>query len=182
MELIPRSPFVPHNYQEWLVHREAVVEDNRKAVIRSASLKGQCSKEKIAPAFGGKTFADGGGAVLAQQTIFHEPFQPRKMRLPRKVAEWPDREEMKEEGDERNTSRFGRFPGLPRKPPSHHKEHWKTRPRMEPTQMDKTWPLPTRDSYEKAMIPPDPEEMMDDEEFLGPHLMRGLDCDSDSEK
>lgn len=185
MELIPRSPFVPHNYEQWLEHRHGRLDDKRQDVIRAASLKARTSKsgEKIAPAFGGKTFEDGGGAVLNKQTIFHEPFQPNKMRPPREVADWPCREEMREEGDERNTSRFGRFLGLPRAPPDNQgNPHWKARKRLESTDMDDMWSLPTRESYEESMTPMHPEAKGTFEKFLGQNLMEGLECESDSKK
>lgn len=115
-----RSPFVPTNIIEWLEHREALIQDGKKeqeeimVQMQASRTKGYGSRSLhlVYPAFGGKRFSDGRSGVLAEPSVWvHLVGELKSTRVP-----WPSREELKEEGDERHTSGFGRFLPIPRVP------------------------------------------------------------------
>lgn len=150
MTLIPRSPFVPQTFSAWLDHRAGWLQDQadeemlvaanlqaeRKANMRAGFVNG------IGPAFGGRIFNCNRGAVLSQLTMWSVWYQPPQDNA---CAPWPSMEEMKEEGDERNTSGFNRFPALPRVP-GNETVVWKQKATIEPYPMDRVWELPTAES------------------------------------
>ena len=113
---LDRSPFVPHNYGEYLKHRADIAEAAAREQARKVALK-TAEKEQpqvpIAPAMMGKKFGDNRGAVTSMETIWTPDWKPTEAHP---QAKWPIPAEMKEEGDERHTSGFGRFPALPRVP------------------------------------------------------------------
>ena len=175
-EVNPRSPFVPKSFDEWLSLRAGQAEDRKHDAERRISFKekNKGHKVKISPPFGGKQYNDGKGAVLGKPTIWHEPFDACKMDRP--VADWPCVEEMREEGDQRNTSKLGRHLAFPRVP-SDTPMYYKTKRYLKATEMDETWQVPTADTYE-AMMTADLEEVMRrQEEYLGEEFMKELDCD-----
>ena len=111
-----KSPFVPHTYSEYLKHRADMMEAKaREGASNIAKLKAQKegSQVRIGPAMGGKKFGDNRGAVTSEPTIW---VPDRKETQAHPQAKWPIYAEMKEEGDERHTSGFGRFLALPRVP------------------------------------------------------------------
>lgn len=143
MELIPRSPFVPTNFTQWLIHRAEVKEINakdltRKLANKEAEIQSEILKERVRAAFARKNFDDGRSGVTAQETIW-APWSRPTVRRPH--ASWPCYQEMKEEGDERNTSGFGRFPALPRIE-ANETVNYKYRNVIEATDLDRVWPLP----------------------------------------
>lgn len=143
MELIPRSPFVPTNFTQWLIHRAEVNEINAKELARKlankeAEIQSEILKERVRAAFARKIFDDGRSGVTAQETIW-APWTRPTVRRPQ--ASWPCYQEMKEEGDERNTSGFGRFPALPRIE-ANETVNYKYRNVIEATDLDRVWPLP----------------------------------------
>lgn len=113
---LDRSPFVPHTYGEYLNHRTGITEAAAREETRKLKLK-QAEREgpqvRIRPAMMGKTFDDNRGTVTAMETIWTPNYKPTQAHP---QAKWPIAAEMKEEGDERYTSGFGRFPALPRVP------------------------------------------------------------------
>ena len=173
MEFIPRSPFVPRTMGEWLAHRVAFAEDVRKeeaAKLANMQAKSGSSfssgRVRIGPAFGGKQFRDNRSPVLALQTIWTPWYEPTEQ-YPQ--APWPSAEEMKEEGDERNTSGFGRFPALPRVP-GNETVVWKQKNVITPYPFDKVWELP---KLEKEKPTYDEGYM---EEIIGKDLLEKLDA------
>ena len=176
MELNIRSSNVPHDFEEWLEHRVGRLEDEKCEAQRRAriQLREMQNPTKVDPAFGGKSFDDGRGAVLGRPTIWHNPLNPEKMN--RQLAEWPSQAEMKEEGDERNTSRFKRFLGLPRSP-SKGNVDWKKKDHVKSTEMDSVWELPTKKNYEKSRVKWVDIETSTFQAFLGKNLMEGLQCE-----
>lgn len=143
MELIPRSPFVPKNFTQWLIHRAEVNEMKAKDLTRTMAIKeaefqSEILKERVRAAFARKNFDDGRSSVTAQETIW-APWSRPTLRRP--FASWPCHQEMKEEGDERNTSGFGRFPALPRIA-ANETVNYKYRNVIEATDLDRVWPLP----------------------------------------
>ena len=111
-----KSPVVPHNFGEYLEHRAVKVEaDAREQASKIAKLEAQKagSRVRIAPAMGGKIFGDNRGAVTSEETIWTPDWKETQAHP---QAKWPTYSEMKEEGDERHTSHFGRFLALPRVP------------------------------------------------------------------
>ena len=173
MEFIPRSPFVPTNLGEWLAHRVAFAEDtrrreiqklnNREAAHESGSGTGRV---RIGPAFGGKQFRDNRSPVLAIPSVWSPWYQPTEA-YPQ--ALWPSPEEMKEEGDERNTSGFGRFPALPRVP-GNETVVWKQKNMITPFPFDRVWELPTLEN-EKAI-----EDEREMEALIGESLLKKLNA------
>lgn len=127
---------------------------------------------KIGPAFGGKRFGDRRSAVLAQPTIWSRQYVPTEEKP---QAPWPTIEEMREEGDERATSEFGRFPGVPRMP-GNETVAWRARVQLPQYPMDEVWRSPCKETYEAARRESPPEEMEEMEALLGKELVDALDC------
>ena len=143
MELIPRSPVVPTTFSEWLIHRAEMTEINAKDLGRKlANTKAEVElgqfRERVSAAFGGKAFNDGRSGVTSRETVW-APWSRPTMKRPQ--ASWPCYQEMKEEGDERNTSGFGRFPALPRIA-ANETVNYKHRNVIDATDLDRVWPLP----------------------------------------
>ena len=127
---------------------------------------------KVGTAFGGKRFDDRRGAVLAQRTIWSREYIPSEEKP---QAPWPSIEEMREEGDERATSEFGRFPGLPRMP-GNETAAWRARIQLPQYPMDEVWRSPCKETYKAARRESPPEEMEEMEALLGKELIDALDC------
>ena len=185
MELIPRSPFVPHNFDQWVEFRRGRVEDKKQAQARRLKMFQESMQYPlsgiahvpIGRAMGGKRFVDGLSTVLALPTRWSPWYTPSE---DRPKADWPSAEEMKEEGDERNTSRFGRFLGLPRVT-TNDTVTWKQRNYLQPTQFDEVWTLPNAGTYEAQRKKTEAKVMKEMEGMLGHDLMQALDCEvSDS--
>jgi hypothetical protein len=70
-------------------------------------------KRKLATPFPKTTFSDPNIGVLGQRSIWCRGWRPTPEHM---EAPWPSCKELKEEGDERNTSLFGRFLPIPRVP------------------------------------------------------------------
>lgn len=132
-------------------------------------------RPKVAAAFGGKTFENADNGVSrsgfgAEETFWSLWMKPTKAR-PR--ADWPCQAEMKEEGDERNTSGFGRFPALPRVT-ENSTVNYKHQRVLIPTGLDEVWPPPIPSAYQV------PTEELDDDYarmLLGKDLAGALDAD-----
>ena len=154
MTLIPRSPFVPHDLDEWVAQRISWIEHlKEQKQLRAADLRAERRGHNMAglvngigPAFRGKIFGWNRGAVLSQTTIWSVWYQPPE---DHPSAPWPSLEEMKEEGDERNTSGYKRFPALPRVP-GNETVVWKQKAMIDPYPLDRVWELPTAES----IVPP----------------------------
>ena len=184
MELIPRSPFVPHTFEEWLSFRSGRVNDEKEAEARklaNSRASSICNQSGIAPvkiwpAMGGRRFSDERSTVLCTPTMWSPWYSPSSSRP---QALWPSPDEMKEEGDERNTSRFGRFLALPRVP-GNETVVWKQKKHLLALPFDEVWRAPSVQTFEDMrkgteidMI----ERMM---VVLGKSLMAALDyadCD-----
>lgn len=145
MEFIPRSPFVPKTMEEWLAHRIAFAEDAKQDELKRLSDKQAVSgptstggRIRVLLPFGGKRFRDNRSTVLALLSIWTSWYEPTETNP---QAPWPSPEEMKEEGDERNTSGFGRFPALPRVP-GNETVVWKQKNLIVPYPFDGVWKLP----------------------------------------
>ena len=145
MEFIPRSPFVPRTMDEWLAHRIAFAEDAKQDELKRLSDKQAASgpaiiggRVRVLLPFCGKHFRDNRSAVLALKSTWTPWYEPTEL-YPQ--APWPSLEEMKEEGDERNTSGFGRFPALPRVP-GNETVVWKQKNVIVPYPFDGVWKLP----------------------------------------
>ncbi|MCJ1297440.1 hypothetical protein MMC08_000226 [Hypocenomyce scalaris] len=172
MTLVPRSPFVPHDYSAWLAHRVAWLQCQSQANLVTANLQAERKANikaglisGIGPAFGGKIFNDNRGAVLAVETIWCVRYQPTEIRP---SAPWPSMEEMKEEGDERNTSGYKRFPALPRVP-GNETVVWKQKAMIDSYPLDRVWELPTAGHLETPSV----DEIITD--FLGNDLLDAID-------
>ena len=98
---------------------------------------------KIGHTMGGKDYRDGRGTVLAHPSTWSPWYQSTEERP---EALWPCLEEMKEEGDERHTSAFGRFPALPRVP-GNPTVVWKVKPVISALPFDEVWKLPNKDTW-----------------------------------
>lgn len=177
MDFIHRSPFVPKNMNEWLAHRVAFAEDARVEEMRKLSDKQAASesgsnkeKVRILPPFKGKQFRDNRSSVLSMPSIWTPTYEPSE-ESPQ--APWPTFDEMREEGDERNTSGFGRFPALPRVP-GNETVAWKQKNVIKAFPLDKVWAVP-------KLEPEQPEEEgelggeeLTEEELLGKDLVEHL--------
>lgn len=115
----PSSPFVPRTFSEYLGHRAAVEAAKAK---RAAFLEEQMNLNKIRKTkgqprieskFESRNFRDSRSTVLCLPTIWSQWYVPP---ADQPQAPWPSNEEMDEEGNQRNSSRFGRCLALPRVP------------------------------------------------------------------
>ena len=141
-----RSPYVPMNFADWLEHRAAyaaivAMEEKRRLTQREAldAVGFGPSQYRVTPTFGGKVFNDNRSATLAQKTIWAPWYEPTE---DRQLAPWPARDELKEEGDERHTSGFGRFLPIPRVP-GNETVVWKQKAFVPTSPMDQVSPVPT---------------------------------------
>ncbi|KAA6414509.1 MAG: hypothetical protein FRX48_01258 [Lasallia pustulata] len=172
MTLIPRSPFVPTNLDEWVTQRLSWIEHlKEQKKSRAADLRAERRGHNkaglvngIGPAFRGKISGWNRGAVLSQTTIWSVWYQPPE---DHPSAPWPSMEEMKEEGDERNTSGYKRFPALPRVP-GNETVVWKQKAMIDPYPLDRVWELPTAES----IVPPCLGKSAS--EFLGRDLLDAI--------
>ena len=93
----------------------------------------------------------------------------------RPEAPWPSYEEMKEEGNERNTSQYRRFLALPREP-CNDTVNWKQRKAIPMLPFDEVWKLPSRDTYHDQRAVTSPPEMKKMESMVGQDLLSEIDC------
>ncbi len=142
--------------------KAANLQAERKANIKAGLVHG------IGPAFGGKIFDWSRGAVLSQKTIWSVWYQPPE---DYPSAPWPSMEEMKEEGDERNTSGYKRFPALPRVP-GNETVVWKQKAMIDPYPLDQVWELPTAESIKTPCVDETASEL------LGHDLLKAIDHES----
>ena len=115
----PYSPFVPRTFSEFLGHRASVEAANAK---RAAFLEEQMNLNKIRKSkgqprvesiFESRNFTDGRSAVLCLPTMWSKWYAPPANQP---QAPWPGYDELKEEGNQRSTSHFGRCLPIPRVP------------------------------------------------------------------
>ena len=130
---------------------------------------------QVVPAFGNNTFEDvdqgiSRSGVGAEDTFWSLWMKPTKAR-PR--AGWPCQAEMKEEGDERNTSGFGRFPALPRVS-GNETVNYKHKRVVRTSPLDTVWPPPIPLVYQEPT-----QELEDDyaRMLVGKELAAALDTD-----
>lgn len=152
MELIPRSPFVPRTFLEWLIHRQEMKEINIRNLnqeIEDCKARAALGKDRehVNVAFGGKRFGDGNSGVLALETVWT---LLNDSAMNRARAPWPCQQEMKEEGDERNTSGFGRFPALPRAV-ANETVNYKHRAVVAASPLDSVWPVPPAEQLDDGV-------------------------------
>ena len=173
MELILRSPFVPRTFPEWLGHRCEMEEINVKELCRK--IKGSEAvaalgkdRDRVNDTFGGKKFDDGNSSVLAWKTIWTPWNESDFGDL---QASWPCYQEMKEEGDERNTSGFGRFPALPRAK-TNETVNYKHRAVIVANPFDRVWPVPPAEMVDEGVG--DTDDMIA-EALLGRDLLSAID-------
>ena len=182
MELNTRSPFVPQSYTEYLAHlrglrEESVIKQKKRMEYLRRNLEIDLEITKIHSAFGGRSFNDGNSGVLCLPTIWSTC---RLITVQRPEAPWPCREEMKEEGDERNTSGFRRFPALPRVP-GNVTVNWKQRSVLPQLPLDQVWLRPTAESLAETQSDADDvEEAGKMTDMLGSSLLGDLDHHDES--
>ncbi|KAL8707040.1 MAG: hypothetical protein Q9225_007861 [Loekoesia sp. 1 TL-2023] len=161
------SPFVPKSFDEYLQHKADFLNDRKKEMQAKYGAVAVGTK-RVGPALGGIYPGDGGdgrGAALAEETMWC-PWDVSTEEHPQ--APWPCEEEMREEGDERHTSQFGRFLALPRNP-GNETVSYKHRSPIKQRHMDRVWEVQYPDD-----IPEDFEQ--EEMEFrVGESLMRELD-------
>lgn len=152
MSLIPKSPNLPKTFSEWLQHRtdflDLQAKELREILRRKEKIKREQVRQDSKPVranqpFQEEGFQDGRSPVLARRSIWSpwpdivSGYEP---------APWPSIQEMKEEGDERHTSGYGRFLALPRVPGNPTVNH-KQRNRVEANELDKVWVEPIGGRY-----------------------------------
>lgn len=178
-----RSSVVPKTLKDWLAHqrgradakkeREQRKLNDMKPSVRDPRLPPHGRPVKIRPAFQGRAFERRNySSVLVQPSVWARMYKAPAERLD---PLWPCAEEMKEEGDERNTSGYRRFPALPRVP-GNDTVQYKLRAIQPFLPFDAVWELPTKKSMEAAnekYSSGDTEKM---EGYLGNSLLDALDC------
>ena len=179
-----RSSVVPKTLKDWLVHQRERMEvkiqrEQRKLLkdmtflLRDDRLTPPSCPVKVGPGFRGKTFEHKNyGSVLACPSVWARMYEPP---AERPDPPWPCVEEMKEEGDERNTSGFRRFLALPRVP-GNDTVQYKLKAIQNFLPFDTIWKLPTKESVEAANEKSSPEEFEKMEGYLGRSLLDALDC------
>jgi len=192
------SPFVPKTFGEWIEQRKERANDHakegrqqlyamqeHKLQPRHPDLPPPGDMTPITVAFGGKQFTKGRGAVLSEETIWtpsglKDRADLAPPREERPEAPWPTYEEMKEEGNERNTSGYRRFLALPRVP-GNDTVNWKQRTVLHQLPFDEIWRLPTRDTVEAQRKRTEPDEMEEMEAMIGRDLFAAIDCEVEPE-
>lgn len=178
-----RSSVVPKTLKDWLghqrdradakKHREQRKLDDINPALRDPRLPPPGRPVKIRPPFRGRVFEHKNySSVLVFPSVWARAYEPPPER-PDPL--WPCVEEMKEEGDERNTSGFRRFPGLPRVP-ANDTVQYKLKPIQPFLPFDTVWELPTKERVEAANEEFSPEENEKMEGYLGSSLLDALDC------
>ena len=178
-----RSSVVPKSVKDWLGHQRGRADakktgEQRKlnALIpspRDPRLPPPGRPVKIGPALRGKSFEHKNHcAILVFPSVWARTYEPP---VERPDPLWPCIEEMKEEGDERNTSGFRRFPGLPRVP-ANNTVQYKLKAIQPFLPFDTIWELPTKKSVEAANKKYTLEETEKMEGYLGKSLLDALGC------
>ena len=178
-----RSSVVPKTMKDWLAHKRGNADarkkreqrklDDMNPSLRDPRLPPPGRPVKIGAAFRGEVFENVNYvSVLVFPSIWARTYQPSAKRPD---PSWPCPEEMKEEGDERNTSGFRRFPALPRVP-GNETVQYKLKPIQPFLPFDAVWKLPTRKSVEAANEKYAPEETEKMKGYLGRSLLEALDC------
>ena len=181
-----RSSVVPKTLKEWVTHQgdrmEAKKEREQRKLkdtnflVRDARLPPPNRPVKIGPGFRGKTFEHKNyGSVLVCPSVWARMYEAP---AERPDPPWPCAEEMKEEGDERNTSGFRRFLALPRVP-GNDTVQYKLKAIQSFLPFDAIWKLPTKESVEAANEKTSPEDIEKMQSYLGRSLLDALDCITD---
>ncbi|KAL8963523.1 MAG: hypothetical protein Q9183_005002 [Haloplaca sp. 2 TL-2023] len=160
------SPFVPKEFPDYIKHKAEHLNDRKKEILRRFQQRqfASADQENIAPAFNGIEFNDNRSAVLGLESMWCPWYSPTKQHP---EAPWPNKEEMREEGDERHTSQFGRFMALPRNP-GNETVTYKQRSPVKQYFVDRVWEVPDPEDVGEEFE----EEVM--EELLGGKLMGEL--------
>lgn len=178
-----RSSVVPKTMRDWLAHQrdranakmeweQRKLEDMNRS-LRDPRLPPGGRPVKIRPAFRGRAFEHKNySSVLVCSSVWAHMYEPP---AERPDPLWPCAEEMKEEGDERNTSGFRRFPALPRVP-GNDTVQYKLKAIQAFLPFDAIWKRPTKESAEAANEKSSPEEIEKMEGYLGRSLIDALDC------
>ena len=178
-----KSSVVPKTLKDWLAHQrdrtDAKKEREQKRLegmdlsLRDPRLPPPGRPVKIGPAFRGRAFEHKNySSVLVFPSVWARMYEAP---VERPDPLWPCVEEMKEEGDERNTSGFRRFPALPRVP-GNDTVQYKLKAIQPFLTFDTIWELPTKESIEAANEKYSPEETKEMEGYLGGSLLDALDC------
>lgn len=162
------SPFIPKSFDEYLQHKADYLNDQKKEMQAKCGTAAAANK-RIGPVMNGihpGSEGDGRGAVLSEKTIWC-PWDVPTEDHPQ--APWPCKEEMREEGDERHTSQFGRFLALPRNP-GNETVSYKHRSPIKQHYFDRVWEVPCPDDIMDPMLE---EDLM--EGWVGDSLLNELD-------
>jgi len=132
----PESPFIPRSWKDWVAHRLEVKEVGQKSIQNRISAKETYnrreSRARVMPLLNGKVWKDNFGAVVAFETVFVPWYKSSEDRV---EPPWPNYEEFKHEGDDRERSKYRRQLPLPRKP-GNATVNWKQRQMQEPYEFD----------------------------------------------
>ena len=155
MSLIPKSPNLPTTFSDWLQHRADFLDFQTRQMRATMKKKEELHRmqgtleSKFVEAkqpFGNYTFGDGMSPVLGERSIWSPWPVDASTYDP---APWPSIQEMKEEGDERHTSGYGRFLALPRVPGNSTVNH-KQRNRVIANPLDEVWRRPVEGGTDDA--------------------------------
>lgn len=197
---------VPTTFNEWTDHRLEYANDRTKEAKRKLARMehqyltprhndlppaGPTAPITVSP-FGGKKFRDGFSALLCMATIWTiwKPCKERQTWLwsreerpseeqskeERPEAMWPTEEEMREEGNERMTSGFRRFPALPRVP-GNPTVNWKQKKALAQLPFDEVWKLPSAETFNAQRQKTGAAEMRAMEEWIGHDLLTAIECE-----
>ena len=188
---------VPTTFNEWIEHRSEFANDRAKEARHQLFLAEEHRLRQrhhnLPPAgetapilclpFGGIKFQDGRGTVLAAHTIWtpwrFEKETPQVLEDERPEALWPCAEEMKEEGNERNTSQYRRFLALPRVP-GNHTVNWKQKKILPMLPFDEIWKLPCSETYLEQRTVTSRMEMQVMETMIGKDLLAGMSYETEN--
>ncbi|KAL1958137.1 hypothetical protein VTO42DRAFT_4992 [Malbranchea cinnamomea] len=167
----PSSPFTPKTFAEWIAHRLARMEEEKRRMLAKIAEKESRKKMPtvtVRRVFWGKILSDHLGLVLARESIwtaFSKPAPGRRLAL------WPTYEEFRHEGDDRSKSGYSRFLPLPRDP-GNETVNWKQRRPLTPYLFDHIEHSPLRarsDSIE------DLDLAEQETDYVGESLLKSLD-------
>lgn len=132
---VPKSPFIPHAYHEWVEHRAAMKDMEREDMLqkierrrgeRPSTRDSVAVNSSISVETSRFVFRDNRSPVLAMPSIWSPQFQETPERP---IAPWPEQDELRHEGDDRAKTNVGRFFPLPRRP-GNETVTWKAREQL----------------------------------------------------
>ena len=150
-----RCPAIPHDLEEFIGHLADIARDNANYAADKLAINeiDKMVNERIGRqptiAFDSIWFGEGRVGVLGIKSIWARGWTPEK---DHPIAHWPDAQELKEEGDERHTSNFGRCMPMLRCP-GNETVNWKQLPELKQYPFDQVMHVPRKCAMVNPKMP-----------------------------